>query len=292
MKSLKARLFVGLQYLLPRFLLTAVIFRLARVRHIRVKNVLIRTFVRLFSVDTAEAAAAVPDEYETFNAFFTRELKPDARRIDSAKRSIVSPVDGTVSEAGIVSHGMLLQAKNHKYSLHDLLATDLEAAASFEDGHFVTIYLAPHNYHRIHAPLAGRLTAARYVPGDLFSVNEATVSALPGLFVRNERLVCHFTTDIGPIALLFVGALNVGSISTPWTGEIRPRATGMVEQMDLARSGIDTTVPKGGLLGWFNMGSTVILLLPRGACELRDPLVSGTPLRMGESIATSTGVTA
>ena len=292
MNVLKARLFVWLQYLLPRYWLTALVYRLARIRRRSIKNLLIRGFVRLFSVDTDDAADVVPDGYDTFNAFFTRDLKPGARPIDSAARSLVAPVDGTVSAAGTISRGMLLQAKQHHYSLHDLLATDLDDAAVFEDGQFITIYLAPYNYHRVHAPLAGRLTAARYVPGDLFSVNDATVSQLPGLFARNERLVCHFNTDTGPLALLFVGALNVGSITTPWTGEIRPRAAGVVEQLNIQRDAVDTNVAKGGLLGWFNMGSTVIVLLPRGACELREDLINGTRVRMGESRGTLRGISA
>ncbi|MGB5246154.1 MAG: archaetidylserine decarboxylase, partial [Woeseia sp.] len=169
--------------------------------------------------------------------------------------------------------------------LEDLLATDLQELASFDGGQFLTIYLAPYNYHRVHAPLAGQLINARYVPGDLFSVNEATVSQLPGLFARNERLICNFATDAGPVAVLFVGALNVGSISTPWTGEIRPRASGVVQQMPLAPDA-GKAVAKGDLLGWFNMGSTVIVLLPRGAATLRENLASGTRVQMGESLAT------
>ncbi len=291
MKSVKARLFVWLQYLLPRHGLTAMVYRLARMRQPAIKNALIRGFVRLFDVNTDEAASEVPDGYATFNDFFTRELKPGSRPLDASARSLVSPVDGTVSAAGTISRGMLLQAKNHHYSLQDLLATDLEEADGFDGGHFITIYLAPYNYHRVHAPLAGRLTAARYVPGDLFSVNDNTVSQLPGLFARNERLVCHFATAAGPFSLLFVGALNVGSITTPWTGELRPRAHGVAEQLDIHRGDPGTNVDKGDLLGWFNMGSTVIMLLPRGACELGDALQNGKTVRMGETLATLHGIT-
>lgn len=284
MNNLKARLFVWLQYLLPRFALTALIYRVARIRYVPVKNALIKGFVRLFDVHTADAAAAVPDGYATFNDFFTRELVADARPLDSSTSSIVAPVDGTVSAAGTIQEGMLLQAKSHRYSLQDLLATDLHDVANFDGGCFMTIYLAPYNYHRVHAPLAGRLVAARYVPGDLFSVNEATVARVPGLFARNERLVCHFVTDAGPVAVLLVGALNVGSISTPWTGEIRPRSAGVVEDLTLPQTPA-TRLDKGDLLGWFNMGSTVIVLLPRGAATLRDGIITGTTLRMGEPVA-------
>ena len=204
------------------------------------------------------------------------------REIDDDEDAIVSPVDGTVSVAGTIQASSIFQAKGINYSLDDLLATDLDTAAGYIDGSFATIYLAPYNYHRVHAPLAGELTAARYVPGDLFSVNEATVSRVQGLFRRNERLVMHFRTATGPAALIFVGALNVGSISTPWTGEIRPRKDGVVDVLDISTH--PTEVEKGDLLGWFNMGSTVILLLPAGACEWDDDLQPGETLRMGEEI--------
>lgn len=284
MTALKARLFVWLQYLLPRYAMTALIYRIARLRTVPVKNALINGFVRWFKVDIDDAAATVPDGYATFNDFFTRELSAGARPVDAGELSIVSPVDGTVSAAGPIHDRMLLQAKAHRYSLQDLLATDLDDAATFDGGHFMTIYLAPYNYHRVHAPVAGNLVAARYVPGDLFSVNEATVSHVPGLFARNERLVCHFATDAGPVVVLLVGALNVGSISTPWSGEIRPRANGVVEQLTLPPT-VATRLAKGDLLGWFNMGSTVIVLLPRGAATLRHDLLPGAKLRMGEPVA-------
>ncbi|MEQ8207963.1 MAG: archaetidylserine decarboxylase [Woeseia sp.] len=289
MSNFKGRLFVYLQHLLPRFGVTAMIYRLTRVQHTAIKNLLIRSFIRLFKVDTQELDTPVPDGYATFNDFFIRQLKADARPVSEDANVLTSPVDGTISEAGKISHGRLFQAKGHYYSLRDLLATDLEDASHYNDGKFATIYLAPHNYHRVHAPFAGHLTAARYVPGDLFSVNQATVSHLPGLFARNERLICHFDSELGPFVVIFVGAMNVGSISTPWSGEIRPRRKGMVEQLDLADSPLDRQVKKGDLLGWFNMGSTVILLLPR-AVKLQDSLQPGKPMRMGEDLATiSTG---
>ena len=286
MSRLRAHLFVWLQYLVPRFTLTALFYRVARIRRPFVKNLVIRGFVRLFDVDTDEADAVVPDGYGTFNEFFTRALKPGSREIDPAPGSLVSPADGSVSEAGTIERGRLLQAKGIRYSLDDLLATDLDEATDYDGGRFVTIYLAPHNYHRVHAPLAGTLTALRYVPGDLFSVNDATAQVLPGLFARNERLVCHFRTAAGPLALIFIGAMNVGSITTPWSGEIRPRRHGVVQSLDLARSREPVELDKGGLLGWFNMGSSVIVLLPRGAGELRDDLERGRPVRVGEPLAT------
>lgn len=176
----------------------------------------------------------------------------------------------------------MLQAKGRDYGLEDLLATDLEDAERYYDGSFATLYLAPFNYHRVHAPLAGELVAARFVPGTLFSVNPTAVAALPRLFTRNERLICHFSTAGGPFVLIFVGALNVGSITTPWSGEIRPRHGNMAEDIDLQATSQARTVAKGDLLGWFNMGSTIILLLPPRVCEWRSGLESGDAVRMGE----------
>ena len=280
--NLRAFVFVLLQYLLPRHWLTRGIYAIARIKNTRVKDFLITRFVRLYDVATDEIKLEIPGDFATFNDFFIRELNDAARPIDAAQHSIVSPVDGTVSVAGSLRGDSILQAKGLHYSVQDLLATDVEEATAYENGRFATIYLAPYNYHRIHAPLAGELVAARYVPGDLFSVNGATVSRVNGLFRRNERLVMHFKTAHGPAVVILVGALNVGSISTPWSGEIRPRKTGVVHVVNLSTH--PTTVAKGDLLGWFNMGSTVILLLPKGVGTWHDILKAGNALRMGESI--------
>ena len=277
-----ASLFVALQYLLPKHLLTAMIWRLARVRHVATKNFLISRFVTMFDVDVDDVKETVPDDFETFNAFFIRELEDGARPIDADPEHLVSPVDGTVSVADEIRGDSIIQAKGIDYSLNDLLATDLDAASAFVGGHFATIYLAPYNYHRVHAALGGELVSATYIPGDLFSVNEATVARVPGLLHRNERLVMHFQSPLGPTALIFVGALNVGSISTPWTGEIRPRKTGVAEALGL--QGHDTRIEKGSLLGWFNMGSTVIVLMPPGTCRWHEDMQPGQTLRMGETI--------
>ena len=274
--------FVALQYLLPRHWLTAVVWRVARIRHRAVKDFLIRRFVDAFDVDLDEVLGKVPDDFETFNEFFVRELKDAARPIDDDEDAVVAPADGTVSAAGRIRGDTIFQAKGIDYTLGDLLATDLDEAERFVDGSFATIYLAPYNYHRVHAPLAGELVAARYVPGDLFSVNKSTVSRVNGLFRRNERLVMHFRTAVGPAVVIFVGALNVGSISTPWTGEIRPRKAGVVDVLDISTHAVE--VAKGDLLGWFSMGSTVILLLPAGACDWDDDLEPDHAVRMGKEI--------
>ena len=277
-----ARLFVTLQYLLPKYLLTSIIYRVARVRTRAIKNGLIGGFLKIYDVDVDEVDKQIPQDFATFNDFFTRELAAGARPVDAAPEALVSPVDGTLSQAGTIRDDRLLQAKGIDYTLDDLLAIDLEQARSFRNGSFATIYLAPYNYHRVHAPADGELLAAHYVPGDLFSVNNATARFLPGLFRRNERLNLHFRTPHGPMAVIFVGALNVGSITTPWTGEIRPQRSGVVETKDISSHPRD--VRKGDLLGWFNMGSTVILLLPENRCEWESGFQHGTVTRMGESI--------
>lgn len=277
--------FLLLQRLLPQHVLMAVVGWIADIRTRAVKDALIRGFVRLYEVDTSQLARPVPEGFSSFNDFFTRELADGARPVDPSPATVVSPVDGIVSAAGPIEGEMLLQAKGLRYRLEDLLATDLADVARYTNGSFATLYLAPCNYHRVHSPLAGELTAARYVPGRLYSVNSITVRLLPRLFTRNERLVCHLRTAVGPMAIIFVGALNVGSVSTPWTGRIRPRKKGVVDDLKLA-AGAPATVDKGELLGWFNMGSTVILLLPPGRCTWRDGLANGARVTMGEVIGT------
>ena len=282
-----SRLFVALQYVLPRHGLTALVHWIAHIRITSIKNALIRGFVRLYDVDTEEVRQNVPDDFPSFNDFFVRELADGARPVDGEAAAIVSPVDGTVSIASSLEKYSILQAKGLSYSLDELFAIDLDEARAYANGSFATIYLAPYNYHRVHMPVAGELVAAHYVPGDLFSVNEATVTRVHGLFRRNERLNLHFKTANGPAALIFVGALNVGSISTPWTGEIRPRKRGVVETLDIGAA--KRELRKGDLLGWFNMGSTVILLLPEGAAEWHDTLLPGARVKMGEAIGSLSG---
>ena len=283
MSPVPAQLFVMLQHVLPKYLLTSVVYRLSRIRNVRIKNALINRFVDMYDVETSEIARPVPDGFATFNDFFTRELNEDARTIDPQASSIVSPVDGTVSAAGTIDRRRILQAKGKHYSLHDLLATNLQEADRFVDGSFATIYLAPYNYHRVHTPIAGELLGLRYVPGDLFSVNAATVSFLPQLFCRNERLICQLSTEIGLVAVIFVGALNVGSISTPWTGEIRPEKRGVGGELRLSGPA-DKRLRKGDLLGWFNMGSTVITLLPPAAATWNADLTTELQCRVGMPI--------
>ena len=273
-------LFVLLQYLLPKYLMTAIVYRVARIRTPAIKDWLITRFVSVFKVETGEVAHAVPGDFATFNDFFIRELADGERPVDAENGSFVSPVDGKVSQCGRIRNGRIIQAKGIDYSIAELLAVDIDDAALYQDGRFATIYLAPFNYHRVHAPFAGELGRAHYVPGDLYSVNEATAKHVRGLFRRNERLNLHFETDAGPVFLSMVGALNVGSISTPWTGEIRPRKTGVVSELDL--SAHSTSVSKGDLLGWFNMGSTVVMLARQFGWN--EQLTTGSVVKMGEAI--------
>ncbi len=282
MSRLTEKLFVLLQRALPKQLLTLLVYKITRIRVASVKNFLIRSFVRAYDVNIEEVKKSVPDDFDSFNAFFIRELTDGTRPIDAAEDTISSPVDGTVSAAGKIENERIFQAKGIDYSLIELLATDTQDATTYAGGTFATIYLAPYNYHRVHAPLAGRVDKISYVPGNLYSVNEATVTHLPGIFVQNERLVCHLRTDFGPAVLIFVGAMNVGSISTRWTGEIRPRTSGVVEQIGLQHLESGLTFEKGELLGWFNMGSTVILLYPPGTTKNLEDLNAGETVQVGE----------
>lgn len=284
MSAIVARLFILFQWVVPQHVVTAMVFRLARIRNVATKNFFIRQFVRAYKVNVDEISGSMPDGFANFNEFFTRELVAGARPVDDGANTITSPADGAVSAAGKIDKDTLIQAKGMRYSVEDLLVTDLQEARAFHDGRFATIYLAPFDYHRVHSPIAGELRTARYVPGDLFSVNEVTARFVPRLFARNERLICHFDTKAGPFVLIFVGALNVGSITTPWTGEIRPKKRGVVVDYDLKGSAQSTIVAKGDLMGWFNMGSTVIMLMPDGYGEWADALVTGTTLKMGEVI--------
>ena len=277
-----SRLFIGLQHLLPQHLLSRGVHAVARVRARPVKNLLIRAFLRSYAVNMSEAVHADPEAYESFNAFFTRELKPGARPIEPAADAVACPVDGTVSQAGRIERNLLLQAKGLQYTAGDLL-DDQALGREFEGGRYATLYLAPYNYHRVHMPLSGTLSAARYVPGDLFSVNAATAAGVPGLFTRNERIALVFDTAAGPMAVVLVGALFVGSMSLAWAGEVtanRPRKT-----RALPVNAPIVALDRGAELGRFNMGSTVILMFPPGRVRISASLLPGVSVRVGERIA-------
>ena len=283
--TLQARLFVAMQYLLPQHFLSRQVHRLARCRVKPLKNALIGSFMRHFRPDMSEAADPEPHDYPSFNAFFTRALREDARPADPDPAAVVSPVDATVSELGRLDGSSLPQAKGHRYTLESLLsAAGSSWTHDFHGGSFATLYLAPANYHRIHMPLAGTLRAAWYVPGRLFSVNATTAAYVPGLFARNERVVCVFAAESLVFALVMVGALFVGSMSTVWHGEVTPRRPRTATALPLAAGPGGLALPRGAEVGRFNMGSTVILLLPPGRSEWRGTLVAGSALRVGESL--------
>lgn len=286
----RARLFVRLQHALPQHLLSRAIRRLTRLRLGPVTHWLIRRFVAHFAVDLTEAAQPRSDAYASFNAFFTRALAAQARPLPDDPRVLVSPVDGQVSEAGIIEDGRLLQCKGQRYSLAALLG-DAKIAARFQDGLFATLYLAPRDYHRIHMPLSGRLACMVRVPGRLFSVNPTTALGVPGLFARNERVAALFETDIGPMAMVLVGAIFVGSIETLWAGEVTPPRARAIARTSYSpdRQEAPIVLARGDEMGRFNMGSTVILLLPRGTVALSPALIPGARVRCRAPIGTLTG---
>lgn len=283
--SVRARLFVALQYLLPHHFISRLAYRITRSRVPLVKNALIRSFVSNFHPDMSEAEQPDPLQYESFNAFFTRALRAQARPPDPDPAVLVSPVDGAVSQIGRLDGPWLVQAKGHAYTLESLLAADLSWAARFRGGAFAALYLAPFNYHRVHMPLRGALRAAWYVPGQLFSVNATTTAGVPGLFARNERVVCVFGHEALTFAVVLVGALLVGSIATVWHGEVTPRAVRGCADLPLDASRAALNLEKGAELGRFNMGSTVILLLPPGSGEWLPGLAPGSSVRVGQALA-------
>jgi phosphatidylserine decarboxylase len=277
------RLFAALQYLLPKHLLSRLVYALARCERTFVKNTLLRMFLRGYRVDMDEAAQSDPFAYRSFNHFFTRALRPDARPIDASPRVVVSPVDGTISQCGMLENDRLLQAKGRDYSLLELLGGDERLAATYRGGSFACIYLAPYNYHRIHMPCEGTLRSNLYVPGDLFSVNAATARAVPRLFARNERLICEFETPFGSMALILVGALFVGSMETVHCGEVNP-APRLRKAPQPIQDGVGRTFGKGEELGRFNMGSTVLILFQRDRIAWDRALVSHSTVRLGRPV--------
>ena len=273
------RLFVWLQYVLPQHALSRLVLAATRVRMPWFKNLLTRGFLRLFSVDMSEATETDPYRYGSFNEFFTRALRAEARPIDADREKIASPVDGMVSECGAIDNDRLLQAKGRQYTLNELLARQ-PWARSFEGGSFATLYLAPFNYHRIHMAVRGTLRDTVYIPGRLFSVNSATAGHVPRLFARNERVLTLFDTEFGQFALVMVGALNVGSMATVWAGDITPAAQRVVTRIPCPA----VTLDKGAELGRFNMGSTVILLFEPNRAEWHPLLRAGSVVQLGQAI--------
>lgn len=274
------------QYILPQRLLTRFTYRLTRIRTPWLKNYLIRRFIHHFKVDMNEALQPDAAAYEHFNAFFTRVLKPEKRPVASAASELCCPVDGRVSQAGVIKQSSIFQAKGHRYTLQQLLGGDEQQARLFHNGSFATLYLSPRDYHRIHMPLTGVLKEMVHIPGKLFSVSPFTTQSIPRLFARNERVVNIFDTDCGAMALILVGAINVASIETVWAGAITPPLATKISRRAYPDSG-DTRImlEQGAEMGRFNMGSTVILLFAENKIQWHESIQPDALIRFGQKLA-------
>ena len=278
---------IALQHLLPKQALTSLMGWLAGARGGAATTAAIRAFVQRYGVNMAEAAQPDVAAFPTFNEFFTRALKPGARPL--AQADLICPVDGAISQFGAIDGDRIFQAKGHHYTAQALVGGDGALAAHFHDGLFATLYLSPRDYHRIHMPCAGRLLRMIHVPGDLFSVNPATARGVPGLFARNERVVCVFDSDAGPWVLVLVGATIVGSMATVWHGVVNPPRPGTVREWTYHDQ--DIRLAQGQEMGRFLLGSTVVMLFPAGATSGRSLAFNpawapGRPIRLGEAMAT------
>lgn len=274
----------ALQTLLPLRLLSRVTRVVTHCRIPIVKNALIAWFIRAYAIDGTELAASDPDAYVDFNAFFTRPLRPGSRPLPDCEALVVAPVDGTVCAVGTVAAGRLLQVKGRDYALAELLG-DAATASAFESGTYVSLYLSPRDYHRVHMPLAGRLTRLVHLPGRLFSVSPASQAAIPRLLARNERLGCFFETPCGPMALVLVAAVNVSGMATVWAGDVTPARARDIAPRDYPLQGPGSVaLGRGAEMGRFNLGSTVLLLFPAGRVRWFAGLEPGAHVRMGTAI--------
>ncbi len=279
--ALTLRPAIALQYLLPHRLLSRLALHAARWRWRPWKDALIGAVVRRFGVDMSEAAQPDPRAYASFNAFFTRALKAGARTPDADPRALLMPADGRISQLGRIETGRIFQAKGQSYTAAELLADDA-AAQPFADGWFTTVYLSPRDYHRVHMPWTGTLRETLHVPGRIFSVAPFAVAAIPRLFARNERLVCHFDTDFGPLCVVMVGAILVSGVETVWSGVEIPNYAARPIRKDWRGKGI--TIERFAEMARFNYGSTVIVLLPRAGVELDAALAAGQAVQLGQRL--------
>lgn len=276
---------VNLQYVTPKHLLSRLVGKLAEAEMGSVTTFFIKTFIKQYNVDMTEALYEDPTHYRSFNAFFTRPLKPDARSIDDNDNVLIHAVDGTVSQFGDINSDSIFQAKGHDFSLTTLLGGKPDIAAPFKNGKFATIYLAPRDYHRIHMPIEGTLTDMIYVPGELFSVNPLTAQNIPGLFARNERVVALFDTPVGKMAMVLVGATIVASIETVWSGTVTPPAGKNVQHWSYEKdSEAAVKLEKGAELGRFKLGSTIVVCFEKDMIEFED-MAPGMVTRLGVPMA-------
>jgi phosphatidylserine decarboxylase len=278
--------FILLQHLLPQHLLSRLVGWLARSEILWIKGPFIRIFAGHFKVNMDEAAEPALDAYPSFNAFFTRSLAEGVRPLAAGEDAILCPADGSISQLGEISGGRIFQAKGRSYDCAELFA-DQERAATFRNGSFATIYLSPRDYHRVHMPLTARLTAQTYIPGALFSVNQVTADNVHRLFARNERLVCHFDTDAGPMAMVLVGAMIVAGIETVWSGQVAPPPR-LPRTVDFLRAPEAVSLSRGEEMGRFLLGSTVILVFPENTVSWQPEFKAGSPTKMGERLGTLT----
>ncbi|WP_221075912.1 archaetidylserine decarboxylase [Agarivorans aestuarii] len=275
---------VAAQYCFPQHGLSRLVGKLAQAEAGKLSHWVIKKFINRYQVDMNDAVHSEPSAYSSFNAFFTRPLKPGARPIVDGDYNLAHPVDGAVSQLGPIQHGQLIQAKGHDYSARELLGGDKALAEEFSDGDFATIYLAPKDYHRIHMPCKGKLRKMVYVPGQLFSVNPLTAANVPNLFARNERVVAIFDTEFGPMAMVLVGATIVASIETIWSGTVTPPGGKQVFTWNYQDQEI--SLDKGAEMGRFKLGSTVVMLFAKDAIEFEQSLAPTVATVMGTHFAT------
>jgi phosphatidylserine decarboxylase len=281
-----AQLFIFLQRLAPQHLLSRLVGWLAASEISLIKDTFIKLFAGHFDVNMQEAEETNLESYASFNAFFTRALAEGTRPVDPAPDSVVCPADGKISQLGVIRDGRIFQAKGRDYSCRELLG-DRERAADFSNGAFATIYLSPRDYHRVHMPVDGTLSAETYIPGDLFSVNPVTADNVDALFARNERLVCYFDATGGPMAMVLVGAMIVAGIATAWSGQVVPPAR-RPRTLDYRQPPAQVRLARGEEMGRFFLGSTVILLFPENTVAWEERYRAGSATRMGERLGTLT----
>jgi len=269
------------KFIVPKRVLTVALGRLSNIRGGALTHAAIRRFIARYKVNMAEAANPAVESYASFNDFFTRALRNGARPLSDSPW--ICPVDGAISQCGAITRDRIFQAKGHDYTTQALVGGDAELARQFEDGAFATLYLSPKDYHRIHMPCSGRLTRMIHVPGELFSVNPATARGIPGLFARNERVVCVFESGRGPFVLALVGATIVGSMATVWHGLVNPPRPGVIRDWDYSKENI--VLERGAEMGRFLLGSTVVMLFPRNTLRFDPTWGAGKAVRLGESMA-------
>lgn len=277
------RMFIKLQHLVPQHALSRLVGRVASCNNRLIKNTFINWFIKRYQVDMSLAAEPNPSAYACFNDFFTRALKPGIRPICTEQKAIVCPADGAISQLGKIVNGRIFQAKGQDYSVAELLGGDAALAEEFSDGDFATVYLSPKDYHRVHMPYGGKLRTMVSIPGDLFSVNAVTAENVPRLFSRNERVAAIFDTELGPMAVVLVGAMIVAGIETVWDGQLAPMGSREIQTSLYPYQNIQ--LEKGAEMGRFKLGSTAIILFAKDKIHWEAQFVAGATTRVGVKLA-------